>query len=543
MSNVGPATVLVDADGHIVGLVLDGSIYRLQTQAKIVKVNGDQINPATEDTLALIKNTDGIKKITDPLPAGTNEIGKVAQGSAGATAWKTDGSGVTQPVSATALPLPAGAATETTLGGVKTGTDKIPADPAREGGNLATLAGKDFSTQTTLAAVLAKLSSDPATQTTLAAVLAKLDVALSTRAVESGGNLAALAGKDFATQTTLDLIRAKTDSIPADPAKESGKLTSLETILTAIRDTAGVKKITDPLPTGTNEVGKVAQGTKGAGGNAWPTTLYDAAGNALLGQKTMAASTPIVVASDQSPIPVTTAPGSAVPGIGAGYVTTSVIALAAVRATAYTEQTADAQRSIASASANDAAAGTGARTVRLTYYTAAFAGPYTEDLTLNGTTGVNTVATNICYIEKIEVLTAGSGGSNAGIITLYSAINKGGVAIGTVAIGDNRTFWAHHYIPTGKVLHITSMCLGHNGTTTGSGGLFHLRAKALDVANAIDNQISDYVRLYGQSSTVTRSYGTPIKVSGPARVSALVLPESSSSVIYRAAFDYYEDVL
>jgi hypothetical protein len=43
-----------------------------------VKNNSDiKINPATEDTLALIKDTDGIKKITDPLPAGANTIGSV----------------------------------------------------------------------------------------------------------------------------------------------------------------------------------------------------------------------------------------------------------------------------------------------------------------------------------------------------------------------------------------------------------------------------------------------------------------------------------
>lgn len=41
------------------------------------------------------------------------------------------------------------------------------------------LEGKDYATQTTLAAVLAKLSSDPATQTTLAAVLVKLNASLA----------------------------------------------------------------------------------------------------------------------------------------------------------------------------------------------------------------------------------------------------------------------------------------------------------------------------------------------------------------------------
>lgn len=45
------------------------------------------------------------------LPAGSNTIGKVDQGTGGLSAWKVDGSAVTQPVSAVALPLPSGAAT------------------------------------------------------------------------------------------------------------------------------------------------------------------------------------------------------------------------------------------------------------------------------------------------------------------------------------------------------------------------------------------------------------------------------------------------
>jgi len=35
------------------------------------------------------------------------------------------------------------------------------------------------------------------------------------------------------------------------------------------------------LPAGTNEIGKVAQGTKAAGSAAWPQVLYDASGNAV----------------------------------------------------------------------------------------------------------------------------------------------------------------------------------------------------------------------------------------------------------------------
>ena len=62
-----PVSILYDESGNPVGVVLDGSIYRLQVQTKVVRVDGEQINPATEETLAAIKDTDGIKKIVDPL--------------------------------------------------------------------------------------------------------------------------------------------------------------------------------------------------------------------------------------------------------------------------------------------------------------------------------------------------------------------------------------------------------------------------------------------------------------------------------------------
>ena len=45
------------------------------------------------------------------LNAGANTIGKVDQGNGGSSAWKVDGSAVTQPISAASLPLPAGAST------------------------------------------------------------------------------------------------------------------------------------------------------------------------------------------------------------------------------------------------------------------------------------------------------------------------------------------------------------------------------------------------------------------------------------------------
>lgn len=227
-------------------------------------------------------------------------------------------------------------------------------------------------------------------------------------------------------------------------------------------------------------------------------------------------------------------------GFAFGQRTLAATTIQPVRATTYTEPTAGAQRSVSSSSANDTAAGTGARTIRITYYTSTYTGPFTEDLTLNGTTAVNTVATNIQFIEQIDVLTVGSTGSNVGIITLFNTTGGGGGAIGTIAATANQTQWCHHYVATGKTAYITGVSVSHNGTTVGSGGVFILRAKTLNVANSADAQVSDFVRLYGQASTSTRNYGSPIIVPGPARITAYVTPETASSTVYRAAFDYFE---
>jgi hypothetical protein len=148
-----------------------------------------------------------------------------------------------------------------------------------------------------------------------------------------------------------------------------------------------------------------------------------------VGQKAMVNSVPVAVASDQAPIPVTFTQALGRTGISSGGVVlggSTANTLQVMRATTYTEPTSAAQRSLASASANDAAAGTGGRTVKITYYDGAGAGPLTETVTLNGTSAVNTVATNIQFIEKMEVVTVGSLGANAAAITLYGSTGGGG---------------------------------------------------------------------------------------------------------------------
>jgi hypothetical protein len=156
---------------------------------------------------------------------------------------------------------------------------------------------------------------------------------------------------------------------------------------------------------------------------------------------------------------------------------------------------------------------------------------------LNGTTAVNTVSTTICYIEKIEVLTVGTNGSNIGIITLFAATAGGGGAVGTIAATDSRTFWCHHYTPTGKTTFITGLSANNNNAANGS--IFSIRAKSL-TGTAPELVISDFVRAGGGTAQPTRIYGTPIQVVGPARILMYTAPEGTPVIINRASFDFYD---
>lgn len=450
-----------------------------------------------------------------------------------------------------------------------TGTTPQPVSHANLDVALSTRAA-----EATLASVLAQLDvalSSRASQTTLASVLSQLDVALSTRA----------------SQTTA---------------------ASLETLLTAIRDTAGIKKITDPLPTGTNTIGKTDQGLANTAANRWPVQhtdgtnflpTADAATRALyarvtdgtntaavkaastapvasdpaavvvlspndatlasrladatftarvntLGQKTMANSTPVVLASDHSQVPVTFTQTNAVTGVssanlllGGGTAGT----LQVLRSTPYTEPASAAQRSVGSSSANDTSAGTGARSVVVKYFDGAGDGPFEETVTLNGTTPVNTVATDIRFIESIRVETVGSGGANAGTITLYGSTGGAGGTIGTIAVGtvlagvgDNTTLWAHHYVPTNWEVEVATLTATIQSGGSGTTGKFFLRVAHPLVANNADVPFDGVMLLSG---SFRREYQFKTQIEGFARIVAYAIPGVNNTEI-SVAFDWSE---
>lgn len=95
--------------------------------------------------------------------------------------------------------------------------------------------------------------------------------------------------------------------------------------------------------------------------------------------------------------------------------------------------TSAAATNIISSSANDAAAGTGARTCRVIGIDTNYK-KLVETVTLNGTTQVVLTGTYL-RINSVEVLTAGSGAANAGTIQVRHSTT----VLATVTIGKNRS--------------------------------------------------------------------------------------------------------
>ena len=251
-----------------------------------------------------------------------------------------------------------------------------------------------------------------------------------------------------------------------------------------------------------------------------------------------------VLSPNQQTVPVNLAPAN---GLTAGLALGKFPAsggvsgvVTALYSTTYTEQTTNFTGSVKSSSANDAAAGTGARTIKLTYYDQTVAGPNTENLTLNGTTAVNYVQTNHCFIEKWEVLTVGSGGTNAGTLSLFTGTGGTGTTVTTIgtAVGfDGRIYHGRHYVATGKTCSIGSLVCG---TTQNQGAECYLKAKDPTNANSFEEQVSDSIAVAQTSPSVLRTYYYPsIKITGPARIVQYFIPNGNTTEFF-GSFEFQE---
>lgn len=126
----------------------------------------------------------------------------------------------------------------------------------------------------------------------------------------------------------------------------------------------------------------------------------------------------------------------------------------------YPWMTAVTSLEIVSDSANDAAAGTGARTVLINGLDANYVA-VAQTVTLNGT-GAVAIPTQLFRINSALIMSSGSGKVNAGTITIRDS--GGGTTRAIIPVGYGITRQAVFTVPAGKTLAINSQLLCINRT-------------------------------------------------------------------------------
>jgi len=205
-------------------------------------------------------------------------------------------------------------------------------------------------------------------------------------------------------------------------------------------------------------------------------------------------------------------------------------------ASTYTEQASQAQRSVVSTNAQDNPAGTGAAAVRITYLDSNYV-LNTEDITLNGTTAVNTVGTTIRFIENFQVI---QGSAAVGTISLMTGLAGAGSPIISIPSSTEQAFICHHYVPAGKRAWILGW-----GATVSNNANFKLKGQYyFNVSNLVDYNL-DLENLLISSPNLPEFYRTfqsPLPVPAKTHIRITVVPGQATSTIERSQLDIWEDV-
>jgi hypothetical protein len=147
----------------------------------------------------------------------------------------------------------------------------------------------------------------------------------------------------------------------------------------------------------------------------------------------------------------------------------------------YTYPAAASVMKISSSSADDAAAGTGARTISIAGLDASY-NEISETVTLNGQTEVNTVNSYL-RISRMFVVTAGSGATAAGTIYAGTGTVTAGVpatVYGMITLTANQTQMAFWTVPAGYTFYLMGVFFTSANSTANASTNFQLIQRPLN---------------------------------------------------------------
>ncbi len=196
----------------------------------------------------------------------------------------------------------------------------------------------------------------------------------------------------------------------------------------------------------------------------------------------------------------------------------------------WVQPTAARIHALTSSSVNDTSAGTGARTISINGLNGSYA-DVTETLTLNGTSAVNTVNSFI-IIHNMTVLTAGSGGTNAGNI-IATAATDSTVSIGILATRGKSQFCIYQ-VPAG----FTGYLFGFSGGfQVGAGSNVTCNIELfIKPFGGVYNLTSTLALQNGATSYEVRDYLIPIQVTEKSIIKLTGVVSANNCVVH-GSFD------
>lgn len=184
------------------------------------------------------------------------------------------------------------------------------------------------------------------------------------------------------------------------------------------------------------------------------------------------------------------------------------------------------QPTIVSTSANDAAAGTGARTVHVHYLDQSL-NQQVEVVTMNGTTPVTMAATNVRFVEYVHAETAGTGNTAAGTITCANGANTFAI----IAAGDGNSTSVTRVVPNGKTAYVYAMAAGSSSGSAAASVLVAVKASQIDTAANASNILYTHGAIALQDNSATLSFPQPARFSTGTVITMTLTTDKAATVV------------
>ncbi len=183
---------------------------------------------------------------------------------------------------------------------------------------------------------------------------------------------------------------------------------------------------------------------------------------------------------------------------------------------------------IASASASDAAAGTGLRTIRITGLTSFSLAEASELLTMNGVANVPTVNAYV-IIYRMDGVTFGAGGTNAGIITATAQTDA--TVTAAIQVSQGQTQMAIFAVPSTQRLMLIWEQVSVLASSP-SGAVADLSLMVMENSDQSDaGFITRNIYRVDSVDDYSQEFNPPVSYLGPLIIKMQALATSNNTVI------------